>query len=494
MMKAVILASLVFLASCSAAPIAGAAEGPSLTIYNQNFGVVRDFVELNLGARLNRVTYAESTAFVEPASVILRDPRGEWALSILEQNYRADPVSEGLLLSLYEGQAIDFEIVRGDVEVIIPGRIIRSGYAPPVTNYRRIQSQPQMQPIIEMEGSLRFGLPGRPLFPALADDTVLKPTFHWLINSGRAGKLNAELCYVTSGMSWEADYNLVSPEKGNEIDLVGWVTMVNQTGKTFTDARIKLMAGDVSKIQPQLAYNRAVKAEMQMAADATVTEKAFDEFRLYTVARLTTLRDSETKQVEFVRAAEVQSETIYIYKGSAVNWRQFSGWQPEQIMRQREYGNQSNTKIWVMREFVNSEENNLGVPLPRGRVRFYRRDDDGQLEFTGENIIDHTPKNETLRIYTGDAFDLVAERKQTDYTVDVNRRIATETFEIKLRNQKETDAVQIRVVEEMFRWHTWRITNKTHDFEKTDSRTIEFRVNVQPETEEIVTYTVEYTW
>jgi len=494
-MKAVILASFVFLASCSAAPAAGAAEGPSLTIYNQNFGVVRDFVELDLEAGLNRVTYAESTAFVEPASVILRDPRGEWALSILEQNYRADPVSEGLLLWRSEGEVIDFEIVRRDVVEIVQGRIIRSGYNPQGTNYRRIQSQPQMQPIIEMEGSLRFGLPGRPLFPALADDTVLKPTFHWLINSGRAGKLNAELCYVTSGMTWEADYNLVSPEKGDEIDLVGWITMTNQTGKTFTDARIKLMAGDVSKIQqPQVAYVRAAKAEMMMPADAAVSEKAFDEFRLYTVARLTTLRDSETKQVEFVRAAEVQSQTLYIYKGSAVNWQQFRGWQPDRIMRQADYGQQSNTKIWVMREFVNSEENNLGVPLPRGRVRFYRRDDDGQLEFTGENIIDHTPKNETLRIYTGDAFDIVGERKQTDYTVDINRRIASETFEIKVRNQKETDAVQIRVVEEMFRWHTWRITKKSHEFEKTDSRTIEFRVNVQPETEEIVTYTVEYTW
>ena len=433
----------------------GAAAGPSLTIYNQNFAVVRDTVELDLERGTNKVAFTETTAHLEPASVILRDPAGEWALQILEQNYRADPVSQELLLSLYEGKIIDFQVRRGDQIETVRGKIIRSGYVP--TQARRIRqyNQPHTKPIIQVAGRLQFGLPGTPLFPALADDTILKPTLHWLIETDQAGKLTAELAYVTGAMSWEADYNLVAPEKGDIIDLVGWITMNNQSGKTFKDARIKLMAGDVSKIQqPQYFAERGRAMAMDSAAMAPpVTEKTFDEYHLYTLRRTTTLRDRETKQVEFVRAAGVKSLRLYVYDGAWVDPNQYRGWGAEAIRKRKEYGTRSNKKIWVMREFDNSKENNLGIPLPRGRVRFYRRDED-QLEFVGENIIDHTPKDETLRIYTGNAFDITGERKQTNYKIDTPRKWLDESFEIKLRNHKEEE-VEVRVVEHLYRWSTW---------------------------------------
>jgi len=218
---------------------------PSLTIYNQDFAVVRDQIELSLKQGENEVTVTDITAQAEPQSVILRDPAGKFALRILEQNYRADPVSTELLLSLYEGQEIDF-ITESEM---VRGRIIRSGSISPPTTARYVDEfsmpdeylprrKPQEQPIIEVNGRMRFGLPGEPLFPSLKDDTILKPTLHWLIETDQQARFDAELCYITGGMSWEADYNLIYPEKGDVMDLIGWVTMNNTSGKTFEAAKI----------------------------------------------------------------------------------------------------------------------------------------------------------------------------------------------------------------------------------------------------------------
>ncbi|MGH9650333.1 MAG: DUF4139 domain-containing protein, partial [Terriglobales bacterium] len=425
-MKKLALMSAIILAA--AAAFAADASQPALTIYNQNFAVVRQNVPLELKLGVNEISFTETTAHLEPDSVVLRDPMGKVPLLVLEQNYRSDPVSQELLLSLFEGKTIDFLIQRQDRNEILPGKIIRSGYVPHqagLTRYGQQYYQAQMQqvaytaPIIEMEGKLRFGLPGLPLFPTLGDDTILKPTLKWLLQTDRQAKLDAELSYITGGMSWEADYNIVAPEKGDTLDLVGWITMDNQSGKTFDNALIKLMAGDVSKLQPQQVVGYALAA--RAAEDAmrpAVREKAFDEFHLYTLERPTTLHDRETKQVEFVHAAGVKAQRLYLYDGAWIDPTQYGGWSMENIRQDRNYGTKSNPKVWVMREFQNSEANHLGMPLPRGRLRFYRRDDDGRIEFTGENVIDHTPRDETIRVYTGDAFDLRGERTRTDFRVD----------------------------------------------------------------------------
>ena len=272
-----------------------------------------------------------------------------------------------------------------------------------------------------MDGKIQFGLPGQPIFPALGDDTILKPMLSWKLETDKAAKLDAELCYVTGGMNWDADYNVVSPEKGDPLDLVGWVTMDNQSGKTFENAKIKLMAGDVNKIQPEgMDQSRASFALGIGGSNGAppVTEKAFDEYHLYTLQRATTLRDRETKQVEFIHATGVKSEKVFVYDGLRVDWNRWRGNNPEYLRRNEEFGADCDTKVAVMREFKNSEANHLGMPLPKGRVRFYQQDDDKQLEFTGENNIDHTPKDETIRLYTGNAFDLVGERRRTNFKVD----------------------------------------------------------------------------
>jgi len=473
------------------------ATPPSLTIYNQDFAVVREELPLELKSGENMVNVNNITMHLEPDSVILRDPSGKHAVNVLEQNYRADPVSQFSLLSLYEGRTIDFELSGGST---VKGKVVRSGFMRPDTFNMNgyAQNYPgQEEPIIEVAGQLRFGLPGTPIFPDLTAETILKPRLEWLLATDKPGKFPAELSYVSGGMTWQADYNIVAPEKGDLVDIVGWITMDNRSGRTFENARIKLMAGDVNKIQPGAMRGRQVSQMVAVTAgDAfapPVTEKAFDEYHLYTLERSTTLRDRETKQVEFIHAAGVAAKQVYIYDGAKIDANRYNGWNWENIRNDHNYGTESNTKIWVMREFANSQANHLGMPLPKGRVRFYRHGDDGQVEFTGENTIDHTPRDETIRVYTGNAFDVAGERRRTNYTVDVNRREATESFEIQIRNHKK-EPVEVRVVEHLYRGANWEVSAKSDEFKKKDSQTIEFPATIAPDGEKKITYTAHYTW
>lgn len=461
---------------------------PAITVYNQNFGVVRDTISLDLQKGINEVSYSGVTAQLEPESVVLRDPSGQVDLSVLEQSYRGDPVDMTRLLQMFEGEMIEFQKALDDTEVIIEGKIIRAPATVMVKDSNGRQRQQVLQPIIEVEGKLITELPGTPLFPSLGDDSVLKPTLAWSLFSDTESRLDAQLSYLTQGMSWKADYNLVLPEEGDEVTLTGWVSIENNTGKTFEDAKIKLIAGDVNKVVESDPFGGKVMemAVMDSRAAPKVEEKKFDEFHMYTMPLTTTLRDRETKQLEFVRAEGVQTTKLYVYDG-------FPGRYYGNLNTNQNYGQNSQPDVAIYRELVNTEKNGLGVPLPAGKTRFYRMDDDGQIEFTGENTIDHTPKNETIRVYLGNAFDLIGERKRTNFYSHPSRDLIRETFEIELRNRSE-EAVTIQVVEHLFRWSNWAIIEKNRDFEKADAQTIEFPVTVGPDGIETVTYTVEYTW
>jgi len=440
-------------------PVAAFAA-PGLTIYNQDFAVVRDTVPLELREGINDIRYDGATLQLEPDSVVLRDKSGK-PLQILEQNYRNDPITQAYLLSLFEGQTIDFAVRESEKpDRNIPAKILRSGYG---------AASGTTEPVVEVDGKIQFGLPGLPQFPSLGDDTILKPRLEWKIQSAAASRIEAELGYITGGLSWQASYNLVSPEKGDTLDVVGWITMQNRSGRDFEEARINLMAGDVAKVEPANTMMGERMIAMAVVADAPgVTEKAFDEFHLYSLPRPTSLRDRETKQVEFLRAGGVKSETVYIFD----------------VHR--------GPKISVFREFRNSKENQLGIPLPQGRMRFYRSNG-AQLEFTGESEIDHTPTDELVKIQTGDAFDLVAERKITNSTRDDANHRATEAFEILLKNRKK-EPVTIRLVEHLGMPVNWQISANSDPFEKKSSNEIEFRIPVKPGEERKVVYTANYTW
>ncbi|MEI8107541.1 MAG: hypothetical protein WCI46_06965 [Verrucomicrobiota bacterium] len=462
------------------------AANPSLTIYNGDFAVIRQSVPLALQAGPNQLSFSGVTAQLEPDSVILRDPSAKFPIQILEQNYRNDPLSQELLLSLFENQSIDF-ILREPQKPdrTIQGKVVRSGYVPGGEN---------IQPIIEVNGKLQFSLPGEPRFPTLGADTQLHPSLTWKIHATAPAKVDAELAYISAGFSWEATYNIIAPENADLIDLVGWVTLKNDSGTTFDQAKIKLVAGDVHKLSapsgPESAMVEGLGREEVQPTALAVTEKSFDEFHLYTLARTTTLRDKESKQVEFLRASAIKATRLFIYDPVAKD----NNWQlGMNIGENPEYGTTNSKKIAVYREFKNTETNHLGIPLPKGRVRFYSQDDDRQLEFIGENLLDHTPKDELVRLYVGESFDLVGERQRLDFKFNEANHTASESFQIKLRNRKSRPT-EIRIVEHLYRWSNWTIKEKSQDFRKTDAQTIEFKVSVKPNEEKVVTYKVHYTW
>ena len=451
----------------AAASVSFAAD-PALTIYNGGYAVVRETLPIDLKSGVNQVSFAGATAQVESDSVILRDVAGKAEFQILEQSYRNDPVSQSMLLSLFEGKTLEFNRRETNKpDRIVTGKVVRSGYVPG-GNF--------VEPIIEVDGKLQFTLPGEPVFPSLGTDNVLKPTLNWKLNSASSGKIAAEVAYLSRGFTWEASYNLVAEEKSDIVDVVGWVTMNNHSGMTFNDAKIKLMAGDVNRVQPRgVGRARAMMAADVVSASAAkvVTEKSFDEFHLYTLGNPATLRDKETKQVEFVRATGVKAERIYIYDGASQG--------------------ASSGKVQVYREFKNSEANKLGIALPKGKVRFYSQDGDRQLEFVGENLIDHTPKDETIRVLTGNSFDLVGKYRITDQSHDEANRSMTQAVEVKVRNHKK-EPVEIRLLEHANFGGTWTLTARSQEHEKKDAQTFEFRVALKPDEEKTVTYTIRYTW
>jgi len=466
------------------------AEKPSLTVYNDNFAVVREVIPLTLKKGVNEISQTDVTAQLEPESVMLRDLKSSDSLRVLEQNYRADPLSQGLLLKVYEGKMIQFEVPNGqNAPLVAKGKVIRSGYVPQGASPENNASS---DPIIDMDGQIRFGLPGTPLFPGLGDDTILRPTLTWQLESAVEGSTQAELSYVTRGLSWDAQYNLVLPPKGDQLDLIGWVTMKNESGKQFDDATIQLMAGDVQKTQPPMAAGRMMMKAEAMAdyAEAPqVKEKAFDEYHLYTLPRNTSLRDRQTKQIEFLNALGVNSTMNYVYDGTNMQPIPYD----MGLQLDRNFGLDSNTKVRVTREFMNEEKNHLGMPLPKGNVRMYRRDEQGRLQFIGENQIDHTPRDEKVKLESGNAFDLTGKRVQTNFVANEAQQWMDESFEITLKNHKDT-AVSIQVHEHLYRYTNWKINNPSAPFEKLDSRTIRFTVEVPARGEQKITYTAHYSW
>ena len=466
-----------------------------ITIYNKNFATIKERRTLTLKQGLNELRVTDVTGQLEPDSVVLRSlGPATSTIRILEQNYERDPLSEASLLRAAEGKVIEFEVAgpQAGEKRIIKARVLRSTPALPQPQ----SYQPPAQVVVELVengNKVQFGMPGKPLFDSLGASGFLKPTLVWKLDSDRAGSVETEFSYMTAGLRWEATYNVIAPEKGDAFNVVGWVTIENQSGKTFEDAAIKLMGGDVARIQPQ--FERLNQFAMLSGGVSgypeapRVTERTFDEFHLYTLPNPTTVRDREVKQVEFIRAANVPAKRIYIYDGFRPEPNAQNN---DYMVRQPGYGSKSNLKVWTMLELKNSKASNLGMPLPAGKVKVYRTDIDGRNEFIGEDRIDHTAKDESTRVYLGNAFDIAGERRQVSFQL-LNQNSATEEFEIKIRNHK-AQPVEVRVVEHLYRGVNWKMNEKSADYAKTDSRTIEFRPTIQADGEATIRYKITYSW
>jgi hypothetical protein len=457
------------------------AAAPSLTIYNHGFAVVRATVPLDLHQGENQLRFTDLTTQLDPDSVVLRGPEGQHSFRVLEQSYRGDVANEALLLNRFTGETIDFLVEQPQKPATtVSGKIIRGG--------REAQS-----PLIEVNGKLRFDLPGKPLFPRLPSDTIVKPELEWKISSEESGKFDGEISYLTGGLDWSASYNVTMPETGDRIELIGSFTMVNQSGKDFASVPTSLVAGNVNREEAtprRKGMTAPNERAFAAAAPASLAAQALDEFHLYALPRPLSLRDGESKQVEFVRAADVQATQLFVFDATGYERPTPSplggpifdpNWEVE-----------GETQIAVVREIKNSEANHLGMPLPEGRWRFYRNHGNQQLEFVGEQTAEQTAKDETLRIFTGTAFDLAAERKQTEFSVDRAKHTMDEGFAIALRNHKQ-EPVEICVVEHLNRWQSWEVIEHSADFTKRDAKTIQFVVRLNPDEEKVVSYRVRYT-
>jgi hypothetical protein len=310
-----------------------------------------------------------------------------------------------------------------------------------------------------------------------------------MLQSAASGPQQVELTYLTSGLNWSADYIVLLATENTSLDLNGWVTLNNISGATYRDALVKLVAGDVNRIQPQrelYAMDMMAAPTMTAAPTSAVEQREFFEYQLYEINRPVTIADNESKQVEFVTGADVPASTYYVYNGSV-----FYGYYSPII--DQYYGVSGVTDVQNWLEFSTGDEGGLGADLPAGRVRVYQEDTDGAALLIGENTIDHTPEGEQIELYLGNAFDLVGERTQTNFTM-LSGNVLEETYEIKLRNRKDDETVEIRVPESLFRWSNWEILNASDPYTQKDSATIEFRVQVEPGQEKVITYTVRYTW
>jgi hypothetical protein len=490
---ALLFSALAIIAFALSAPAQqGGASPVALTIYNQDFAVARTSVDLNLKVGLNEVTTTNVTSQLEPDSVVLRDPAGKTVFKVVEQDYDAGVIDQASLLQKFEGKTIQFQTQSVSMAsagatvtaTTVEGKIIRA----------------DNQPLIEVNGHLQFQLPGTPLFPATLDGLLLKPSLRWQIEAPRPAHLAAELAYITHGMSWQATCNVVAPESEDvtgpeHVDLFGWVTIQNNSGTDFPQARIKLMAGEVAKLRDLNPRSRMMGGAYPTTMDAVsaapfVTQQAFDDFHLYNLNRTVSLNSGETKQVEFIEASDITMNRIYEYDGAA---QQFINMYPGYHNDQPTFGIGSNTKVTVRAEIKNSLANHLGMPIPAGRIRLYRRDSGGQMEFIGEGTINHTPTDETIKVPVGSAFDVTGERKQTDFHVDQRAHTIDETFAIVVKNQKATP-VNVAVVEHMNRGQNWQITEQSTAFNKRDSATMELPIIVPAAGQTKVTYSVHYAW
>ncbi|MCL2145485.1 MAG: DUF4139 domain-containing protein [Endomicrobia bacterium] len=430
----------------------------AVTVYNNNRALVKEIREVSVKQGVQVIEFDNVASQIDPTSVLpkfLSDAGEVSKIKVLEQNFDYDLVSTDKLLTKYIGKDIEIERTGEDKRSKLKGTLLSVSGGLVVQTSDKIVIKPQ----------------GEVSLSKLPEGLRLKPTLVWLVASEVSGNKKMEVSYQTGGISWNADYVLVTNEKDTMADITGWVTINNMSGAAYENAKLKLIAGDVNMVAPRmLAAVARMKYDMdaeKAAAAPSFQEKSFFEYHMYELQRKSTIKNNEIKQIEFTTARNVPIQKVFTYNGS-----------------------QNGTKVTINLDFKNSKENNLGIPLPKGRVRVSKYDGDS-MEFIGEDNIDHTAKDAKLSIYTGNAFDITGERKQTNYKSA--SRSAEESYSITVKNSKDT-AVDVNIVEPMHRWNEWKIIESSAKFNKKDSRIAEVLINVPANSEKTVTYTVKYTW
>jgi hypothetical protein len=429
-----------------------------VTIYNGNLGLVKDARDVRLPAGTTEVQFKDVAAQIDPTTVHLKSLTDPAGLRILEQNYEYDLVSSGKLMEKYVGKKV--RLYGSDGTYVEATLLSTNG------------------PVFDINGQIHLGHHGRIVLPALPDNLVSQPTLVWLLRNQADRPQRVEASYLTGGITWRADYVMVINASDTRADLTGWVTVDNKSGATYGNAALKLVAGDVNRARDPRRDGRmmevAAKAASPESASRDFASEGLFEYHLYTLDGRTTIKDNQTKQLALMSAAEVPVKKELVYYGAQEYYRNAYGMPV------------SNQKVAVYLEIRNSKENRLGVPLPKGKVRVYKADAGGSQQFIGEDWIDHTPKDERVKIKLGNAFDVVGERTQKDWKKIASNLYEVE-WEISLRNHK-SEAQTITVIEPVP--GDWQVLASTHAWEKVQAHTLKYEIAVPKESSVKLTYRV----
>ena len=436
--------------------------GVAVTIYNVNLGLVKDQRKIHLFQGTGEVRFMDVASQIIPASVSIKSLANPESLRVLEQNYEYDLLNSQKLLDKYVGKEVKLYTKNPytEREEIVTATLLSNNGGP----------------IFKVGDEITFGHPGRIIFPGVPENLISQPTLVWLIENSLSSQ-NVEASYLTNGINWRADYVITLNDRDDRADLSGWVTIDNKSGTTYKNAKLKLVAGDVNRVKEEGEYEVKLSRFAMAAARPEAPqfkEEEFFEYHIYALQRPATIKENQTKQIRLVSAEGIPVKKDLIFRGA----------RPYYYSRYDE--TQTNQKVGVFVEIANKKEHNLGMPLPKGIIRVYKQDDEGSLQFVGEDSIDHTPKDEKVRIKLGDAFDVVGTRKQTDW-----KKIASDTyeagFEITLRNHKKED-VTVKVVEPIP--GDWTMLSSSHEHKKSEAFAAEFMIPVPKDQETKLTYKV----
>lgn len=434
-----------------------------VTVYNNNLALIKDVRKVNLSKGVGELRFMDVAAYIMPETVHVKPTNISSVFRVLEQNYEYDLMDRSKLLDKFVGRDI---------------RLLETNQYKDSKQFvdAHLLSNNSNQQIYRIGDEIYLGHPGIPVLPEIPKNLIAKPTLTWMYeNNSKTDEV--EVSYLTTQMSWKADYVLVLNQDDTMADISGWVTINNKSGTAYEEASLKLIAGEVNRAQPEIDFRQNVRAKgmlMEMAGAPQFEEKGFFEYHIYDLQRKTTLKDNQTKQINLLEAQGFDIKKEYLVHGARTYYNYAY---QEQMLKQ---------PVNVNVTFKNSKENKLGMPLPKGTIRLYKQDDEKALQFVGEDNIDHTPKDEKVSVKVGEAFDVVAEKKQTSYKV-VTSNVSETAWEITLKNHKEEDVV-VSVIEPIF--GDWQMLSTSHEFEKVDAFTIRYDVNVPKDEEVKIQYRV----
>ncbi|MCC6697328.1 MAG: DUF4139 domain-containing protein [Candidatus Hydrogenedentes bacterium] len=462
-MQYILLIGLVLSAAEANAELAGVSStladqtDVAVTAYNNGLALVRDTRKVALPTGELSLQFMDVAQQIRPETVSLQSASAPGSVGILEQNYEYDLISPSKLMEKYVGKQVWLQNFHNDIKL---GR----------TEADLLSTNEG--PVYKVGNEIYLGFPGNVVLPEIPENLIAKPSLIWMLSNEQAEQ-TLEVTYLTNGVSWQADYVVTLAKNDASLDLAGWVTMNNQSGATYTNAQLKLVAGDVNVVQPpaEVFYAGTALSNRAEQGGQMPKQEAFAEYHLYTIPRRTTIKQNQSKQLALLNGTGVQCVKKYEYRGQEYFYSQ-------QIPPTGE------EHVGVFLEFENEEANHLGIPLPAGVMRVYQEDSEGMLQFAGEDRIEHTPKDETVTLRMGDAFDIIGERVQTDYKV-LGPRTHESAYEVTIRNHKEEDVV-VDIVEPMP--GDWRILTTSQEFEKKDAHTAIFHMAVPKDGEVKVTY------